>query len=300
MDLSFSSDTKEELCSISIKNECCEKAQCYAMLIFSKYFLKLSAYIGNEKVSQWLSSMLCILTSSICRLELHYMKKNYILSIPDDCDKENILQFFNHKDNKINMDNLKCESCKIAFLRGAFMTCGNISDPSKQYKFEYNVFDKNLSVQFLEILESVSDKKFKTTKRAESFVVYTKDSSHIEELLAMIGATKATMNLMQEKMYKEEKNRINRQINSETANMDKSFSASAKQIAAIATLFEICGNDCLEKDLYDIALMRVENPELSLKQLSEKMGISKSSLNHRLNKIVNLSNQKLETSLLKN
>lgn len=116
--------------------------------------------------------------------------------------------------------------------------------------------------------------------------IYLKESEQCEELLAYIGASNAAMQLMQVKMYKEVKNDINRRSNFETANMDKTYSASARQIAAIAKISDAGKLMELPEDQRLIAQMRLENPEMSLRELAEALKYSRSGINYRMKKIM--------------
>jgi len=131
--------------------------------------------------------------------------------------------------------------------------------------------------------------------RKGSYVVYWKESGQIEDLLTFLGAAGASMELMQVRMYKEAKNDINRKANFETANMDKTYSASARQIAAIAVLNDVGELSNLPDGLRELARLRLENPEMTLRQLGEALGISRSGVNHRLERLLELGEKYLET-----
>lgn len=121
-----------------------------------------------------------------------------------------------------------------------------------------------------------------------------KDSGQIENLLTFLGATGASMELMQVRMYKEVKNNINRKTNFETANMDKTYSAAARQIAAIAAINDTIGLGSLPENLQELAALRLSDPELTLRQLGERLGISRSGVNHRLQKLLEIGERIIE------
>ncbi len=125
-------------------------------------------------------------------------------------------------------------------------------------------------------------------RRQGVYGVYMKDSAQIENLLIYLGAGKASMDLMQVKMYKEVKNNINRKTNFETANMDKTYSASARQIAAIAAINDAHGLESLPDNLRELAKLRLDDPELTLRELSVLLGISRSGVNHRMKKLLEI------------
>ncbi len=213
------------------------------------------------------------------------MKKNYIFSVPNQNDLQSIKDYFNSDDENINYNNFECPLCKNAFVKGAFLACGTISNPKKQYKIEFVVYNKELAKVLFDLINSLKFFSFKLIKRKEKYVIYSSDSSVIEDFLTLIGAKNSSMTLMQEKMYKEELNKINRQTNFETANIDKTISASAKHIAAITLIYEKLGENFLVNELAEIAKFRLENPEMSLKDIALKLNISRSAVNHRLLKI---------------
>ena len=123
-------------------------------------------------------------------------------------------------------------------------------------------------------------------RRKSSYIVYLKESGAIEDFLTLIGAVNSAMELMQIKMYKETYNNLNRVSNCETANLDKTFSAASRQIAAIALISDKVGLDELPEDLREAALLRLHNPEMSLREMSERLSISRSGVNHRLRRIL--------------
>ena len=128
-------------------------------------------------------------------------------------------------------------------------------------------------------------------RRKNSYIVYIKESAAIEDFLTLTGAVNSAMNLMQIKMYKETYNNLNRVSNCETANLDKTYSAATKQIAAIALISDKVGLDELPADLREAAVLRLENPEMSLREMGERLSISRSGVNHRLRRILEFAEQ---------
>ena len=125
-------------------------------------------------------------------------------------------------------------------------------------------------------------------------MVYLKESGQIEDVLTYLGAPGAAMELMQVKMYKEAKNNINRKTNFETANMDKTYSASARQTAAIAVISDTVGLGSLPENLRELAQLRLDEPEMTLRELGERLGISRSGVNHRLQRLLELGEKILK------
>ena len=287
--MSFSSNVKNELCKLENKKICCEKAQCYGTLLFLKFFKgKKFIQSENKTVLRNLAQTLSNLTNCIVEVKVNDARKINSLSFPNPYDTKAIKDFFSYSENRINYSNFECENCKTAFLRAAFLSCSSISDPKKQYKIEFLIADEILADEFEKFLQNFEVLSFKRTKRNDRFVFYIKDSTQLEDFLTLIGAKNSSMELMQEKMIKEVKNQINRQTNFETANIDRTMTASAKQIVAIANIFDLYGKEYLERELQKLAEFRIENPEMSLQQIAESIGISRSSVNHRLNKIITI------------
>ncbi len=199
------------------------------------------------------------------------------VTIPDENQRLRLLQYFGHTGNevtlRINRDMIQWECCISAFLRGVFLSCGTITNPEKEYHLEFVVPYMNLANDLKNLLTNIQELELQpaVTNRKGSFVVYIKGSEGIENLLTFMGATNASMNFMQVKMFKEVRNQVNRKTNFETANIDKTVSASAKQIAVIETIIHSVGLQQLPLDLQELASLRYENPEMSLRELGEQL-----------------------------
>ena len=130
-------------------------------------------------------------------------------------------------------------------------------------------------------------------RRKGSYVVYIKGSDNIADLLTYMGAPMSSLELVQRKIYKSVRNKVNRQINSETANSNKTAAAAAKQIIAIEKIKNTKGLEYLSDDLRELALLRLENPEYNLRELGEALSspISRSGVNHRLMRIIEISQE---------
>lgn len=221
----------------------------------------------------------------------HHLSKISLINA-DDCLR--IFDDYGHHDNdislRVNRANISSDELVAAFLRGAFEGCGSVSDPMKSYHAEFCVPHKNLSVDLCKILSEIPECDFtpKTVVRNGSYVVYFKGSEQICDLLTYIGATNCAMEIMGTKAVKQVRNNINRRINSEVANITKIASASAKQLAAIQKIKDKKGIESLPDDLREIAVLRLENPEMSLRDLGQNLSvpISRSGANHRMNRLL--------------
>ncbi len=189
--------------------------------------------------------------------------------------------------------------CKRAFIRGAFLASGSMSDPEKTYHFEIVAPDRPKAGQLQEII-NFFDIDAKIVVRKKYYVVYVKEGSQIVDLLNVMEAHVALMNLENVRILKEMRNSINRQVNCEAANINKTVTAASKQIEDILYIKNRTGFSGLSDGLEEIATLRIEYPEASLKELGALLSqpIGKSGVNHRLRKLSvladNLREQKEE------
>lgn len=191
--------------------------------------------------------------------------------------------------------------CKRAFIRGAFLASGSMSDPKKTYHFEIVATTEPKAKQIQEIINSFNIDS-KIVARKKYFVVYVKEGSQIVDLLNIMEAHVALMNLENVRILKEMRNSINRQVNCEAANINKTVVAATKQIDDILYIKNQTGFSELTEGLEEIATLRIEYPESSLKELGAMLSppIGKSGVNHRLRKLSiladNLREQKEEVN----
>ncbi len=176
--------------------------------------------------------------------------------------------------------------CKRAYIRGAFLAAGSVSDPEKTYHLEFVANQQSYAQQLIALINSF-DMDAKMVKRKEQFVVYLKEGEQIVDLLNIMGAHVALMEMENVRIIKDMRNNVNRKVNCETANLNKTIAASVKQLEDIQLLQQTVGFDTLPKALEEIAQARMAFPEASLKELGEMMDppVGKSGVNHRLRKI---------------
>ncbi len=173
-----------------------------------------------------------------------------------------------------------------AFLRGVFVSCGSVTDPNKEYHLEIVMPDNSRAEQLYGFI-CEHGMPFKMTRRRGSSVIYAKESELIEDFLTYIGAPLRSLEIMQIKIEKDIRNRTNRTVNCDSANLDKTVAASSKVCGDIQLIITTMGADKLSPDLRETALLRLNNPESSLSELSRlfEKPISRSGLNHRLKKL---------------
>lgn len=176
--------------------------------------------------------------------------------------------------------------CKRAYLRGAFLASGSVSDPRKSYHFEIVCGTEEMA-QYLQHLMTGFQMEAKIVRRKKSYVVYLKDGTGIVDMLNVMEAHVALMEVENVRILKEMRNTVNRKVNCETANINKTVSAAVKQIEEIAFIRESIGFDKLSEGLRDVALTRLDYPEATLKELGELLDtpVGKSGVNHRLRKL---------------
>lgn len=301
--MSFATDTKKELCCDVSTDVDVLRCELYAMLILSRHFTreKIVFKTENKHTANRFVSLCTMLFSPIIERTqpLSNNSKIYTVKIIDSDDCKRIFEFYGHDDREINLRvnraNIADTNCERAFVRGAFLACGSVTDPDKGYHLELCVVHKNLCNDICNIIKEIEDCNIniKMLNRNGSYIGYIKDSEQITDLLAFMGAQNSAMTIMGAKALKQVRNAINRRTNSEIANLQKVAGAAAVQIKAIKKLKENGKYMTLSDELKTIADLRLEYPELSLRDMGEMLEpkISRSGVNHRLTKLIELSKE---------
>lgn len=182
--------------------------------------------------------------------------------------------------------------CKRAYLRGAFLGSGSVSDPEKGYHLEFVSSQKEYMIS-LKDLVNYFQMDAKIVRRKNNYVAYLKEGAQIVDLLNIMGAHVALMELENIRIVKEMRNNVNRLVNCETANLNKTVSAAVRQVEDINYLDQTIGLSALPRNLEEIALSRLQNPSASLKEMGALLNppVGKSGVNHRLRKLSELANQ---------
>ncbi len=298
--MSFSANVKNEILSEEFENDCCRHAFAYGMMLFSRAFSSYDISILTE--NSGVAERYFELMQSVCGVTPKFIKSDagkFKVEVTNKNDRVTVLETFGYdKKNgalRLNWGNFSDECCKNAFLKGAFLTCGTINDPNKSYHLEFVVPYLNLSkdlIHFINDYDQLSVKP-RCVVRNSNNVIYFKDSESIEDLLTVMGAVNSSLEIMGVKMYKDMRNNVNRKLNFENANLDKTIDASSKQIEAIVHIKRTVGLSYLSQDLREIAELRYENPDMSLRELGELLStpLSRSGVNHRLSKICSIAKQ---------
>ncbi len=293
--MSFSSDIKRELAAIINEAACCEAAQLYGMLEFGRSFSPRLVCLQTEHGD--VARRYAALLESVCGVSLVTNTPDksalYTVSTADGVHCERIRSRFGHANEvaiRLNRANLDCDACVYAYLRGAFLACGAITNPEVDYHLEFNVPYYNLSHDLMTLMGEVG-LLAKCVKRKGNYVVYFKESEQIEDCLTMIGAVSASLELMNVKMIKSIRNNVNRVANCESANLDKTVAASVAQTEAVRRIESTVGCDALPEELRELCRLRLENPDYSLRELGENLEppISRSGVNHRFRRIIEIA-----------
>ncbi len=181
------------------------------------------------------------------------------------------------------------ECCRRAFIKGAFLGGGTVINPQKTYNLELTTPYSGLARDMVDVLKDAGF-FFKLVKRKSKEVLYLKNSESISDFLSYIGAFRAQMELLNVKIEKEIRNEFNRAANSETANLEKTIAASVEQVRVIKDIERRIGLENLPDDLKEIAKLRLAHKEASLSELGQMMSppLTKSGINHRMKKLMNL------------
>ncbi len=299
--MSFSSEIKTELCALKSSDEEILKAELYGILLYGKTFSADKIVFKTENPAACIrtAELLQTLYMPIVEQQSGLRVKNsdrhlYKVIVVDSDECKKIYEDFGHTASQItlrvNRANVYSDELSAAFVRGVFLSCGSVTNPEKSYHAEFSVPHRNLSLDLCKLLSEITECKFtpKTVARNGSYIVYFKGSEQICDLLAYMGAAHSAMEVMGAKAIKLVRNNVNRRINGELANIGKAATAAAKQIEAIEQIKRTRGLSCLPDDLREIALLRLENPEMSLRDLGQSLNppISRSGANHRMQRIM--------------
>lgn len=290
--MSFSSQLKSELCKTHAMG-CCRMAECYGMLCINRAFSAgaMAILTENEDVAQKYAA--CV--RGCFELQTQAQSKGekrdmHAVKVSTAVGRKKILNAFGGNSG-INRSLLLRDCCVNAFLRGVFLSCGQISDPNKEYRLEFIVADAQMAADLTGLLAD-HGLFAKVSRRGGTAVLYFKDSDQIEEILTRIGAVHYTLQLMDIKIYKDIRNKMNRLNNCETANITKTVHAAVAQINAITALEKTGELALLPETVQQAAALRKAHPEASLNELCKLSPdpVTRSALNRRFEKLIAAAN----------
>ncbi len=298
---SFSAGAKAELCKSFPQKHCCALAECFGILLFCNSYGVDGIRIITE--SREFAARLPKLfrkafsvTFDVLPEENIAGKHNFQISEPSKIAV--IMKAFGFEPQgtvalHINLPVVEDDCCKAAFLRGAFLAGGSVTDPGKGYHLELTTIHQSVCREAYALMQEVLSFYPKFATRGGGQVLYLKQSDQISDCLAYLGASVAAMGIMEAKLEKELNNKVNRRCNCDEANTSKVVEAAQEQLAAIRILQERGLFEKLPDKLMQAAQARLNNPESSLTELASFMEppISKPAMNHRLKKLVLLAQE---------
>ncbi|HLO12859.1 MAG TPA: DNA-binding protein WhiA [Pseudoneobacillus sp.] len=300
--MSFASETKKELTTLDLK-DCCGKAELSALirmngsLSFSNRKLVVDIQTENAAIARRIYTLIKknyqVPVELLVRKKMRLKKNNvYINRLAEQAKA--ILEdlkilgegfMFTHD---ISQDLLKKKCCRRSYLRGAFLAGGSVNNPeTSSYHLEVFSLYKEHNDSLCELMNTF-DLNSKTLERKKGFITYLKEAEKITEFLNIIGAHNALMHFEDIRIVRDMRNSVNRLVNCETANLNKTIGASIRQVENIRFIEKTAGLHILPEKLREIAELRVQYQDVTLKELGDMVSggsISKSGINHRLRKI---------------
>ncbi|EGD49714.1 protein of unknown function DUF199 [Ruminiclostridium papyrosolvens DSM 2782] len=306
--MSFSTVVKDELCRIELHEECCMKSEILGVILTGNLFSH-EKVLRNTKVVTENAAFARRIYSIFRRIygicpevairRSSKLKKHISYSltlVPNQMINRILYDFgisaFSGEEYIPTASTLEKVCCRKSFLRAAFLSGGSISDPEKTYHLEIATHN-NMSAEIIKDLLNDYDINTKIIKRKGSFVAYIKEGEQIVDFLNIIGAHTALMELENVRILKDMRNSVNRIVNCETANLEKTVNASIRQIENIKYIQSTIGIDKLPENLAEIAEARLEFSDASLKELGEMLHpkLGKSGVNHRLRKLDEIADE---------
>jgi len=301
MAISFSAMAKSEICRVLPQKRCCALAGCFGVLLFCNSFTSDSIRIITESrefahnLPRLFKRAFDVSFDTFPSLE---SPGKLVFQITEP---EKIMQImaafgFDTEDTlalHVNLPIVEDDCCKAAFLRGAFLAGGSVTDPAKGYHIELSTTHFSVARETFALMEEVLGFYPKTAGRGGGQVLYLKQSELISDFLTYLGAPIAAMGIMEARLEKELNNKVNRRCNCDEANTSKVVEAAQEQLAAIRVLKEAGMTEQLPHKLLQALTAREENPEASLTELAAMMEppITKPAMNHRLKKLVEMAKE---------
>lgn len=295
--MSFSYNVKTELCKNGLGHRCCLLAECYGILLYCNTFSSSGIRIVTEhkdfaaRIMKLFRKVFSVEFDDIPQEESENGKFVFRIYNADKIRK--IYSSFGLSVDEnitlhLNRGILENECCDIAFVRGAFLSGGTVIDPSKRYHLELSTTHGKVCSEMYSLLLDL-DFAPKDILRNGTYVLYFKQSDQIEDFLTAIGAPVCAMEIMEAKVEKQMRNKINRVCNCDLANLNKTAEAAQEQIAAITLLRQRGQFDSLPEKIQQVAILREQDPHATLSEMALALSSSKSAINHRMRKIMELA-----------
>ena len=291
--MSFASEVKAELCRIPVGARALAVAECCGVMLYCHTFTprEIRIVTASRDFAERLPRLIKR-ASGAAVPEIVPTGGRFVLSVTDAAELGKIFSALDIDtaralSHHINLGLLEEHGCREAFLRGAFLAGGSVTDPLKSYHMELSTAHYSVSRECAAMLSELGFPPREIT-RGGNYVLYYKKSEVIEDLLSTIGATTCAMRVMAAKVEKSMTNSINRKVNCDAANVDKTVAAAQAQLEAIRRIDREYGLDTLPEPLQQAALLRFANPEVSLSDLAKLSypPVSRSTLSYRLKKLM--------------
>ena len=295
--MSFALEVKSELCRTPLSRRCCAQAEAYGVLLYCNTFHAEQARIVTEHEA--FAQRLPLLFKKAFKLTFDRFPQGggkQTFSIENPAKLAVLHQAFGSDPRALalhlNFAMVEEACCRSALLRGAFLAGGSVTDPRKGYHLELATSHHSVSREVLALMREL-DQEPKSAQRKGNAVIYFKQSEKIEDFLTCIGAPIAAMEVMNAKLERDLRGKVNRRVNCDAANLDKAVEAAMSQVEAIRRLEGSGTLVTLPDKLREAAALRLAHPEDTLAQLAERCDppITKSALNHRLRKLVELGKE---------
>ena len=301
MAISFSAAAKAEVCRVIPHNYCCAVAECFGILLFGNSFSADGIKIITESrefaqsLPKLFKKAFDVTFDSFPSMEA---PGKLVFQINDEDKIWQIMDTFGFDMEDtlamhVNLPVVEEECCKTAFLRGAFLAGGSVTDPAKGYHMELSTTHRSVALETYLLIQDAMEFRPKKAERSGTQVLYLKQSEQISDFLAYLGASVAAMGIMEARLEKELNNKVNRRCNCDDANTSKVVEAAQEQLSAIRILSEAGLLDKLPGKLKQAADAREQNPFASLSELAGMMDppITKPAMNNRMKKLVQLAKE---------
>ncbi|MCI7740719.1 MAG: DNA-binding protein WhiA [Clostridiales bacterium] len=298
--MSFSSDAKAELCAQRPDRKCCAVAESYGVLLYCNTFSAREIRIITA--SRDFAARLPRLFKRAFSLSFDVLppenaggKSSFLITSPEKIKR--IFDTYGAEvdstlSHHVNFGVLEEDCCRAAFIRGAFLAGGSVTDPEKRYHLELATPHHSVSRETYSVLLDMGFSP-REAERGGNALLYFKQADAIADFFTTIGASNTALGIMTAKVEKDMRNTITRRVNCDSANADKVVNAAQEQLEAIRYIVKEYGIDALPEPLKDAALLRIANPEASLADLAKLSypPVTKSCISHRLKKIMSLASK---------
>lgn len=307
--MSFTAEVKEELARIEINRPCCARAELSALIrVEGTLHFTGSGHMRLEiatetapvarKIIKLLRGTFDLKTELTVRRSVLHRSNNYLITVINQAGLQpalielGILDTSHAPIYELPTRLVKKDCCAIAYLRGVFLGGGFVADPHGDFHFELTAETETIANELVTLMERF-DIHARVTSRRGLYTVYLKGAEPIVDFLALVGAHRALLRTADVRIIKEMRNDVNRLVNAETANLQKTAAAAAGQVAAVRSIERARGLDSLPPALREIASLRLEHPEVSLRELGELADppLSKSAVYHRIRRLEELAEE---------